>query len=51
MAELFEDLFLGVALIAGIWTYLESAIELGIKRGIKGALKNITIKVNTYDHR
>lgn len=47
MADLFADLFLGVALIAGIWTYLESAIELGIK----GALKNITIKINTYDHR
>lgn len=51
MADLLADLFLGVALIAGIWTYLESAIELGIKRGIQRAMKNITIKVNSYDHR
>ena len=51
MEDLFADLFLGVALIASIWTYLESAIELGIKRGIQSAMKNITIKVNTYNHR
>lgn len=51
MAKLFADFFLGVALIAGIWTYLESAIELGIKRGIKAAMKDIKINVNVFDYR
>ena len=46
-----EDLFVGLAFIAGIWTLLELAIEVGVKYGIKGALKDITIKVDTYDHR
>lgn len=40
-----------LALIAGVWVVLSSAVEWGVKHGIKGALKNITIKVNTYDHR
>lgn len=46
-----KDLFLAFALIVGIWTYLESVIELGIKRGIKSAMEDVKIKVDTYDHR
>lgn len=46
-----EQFFSAVGLIAGVWVVLSSAVEWGVKYGIKGALKNITIKVNTYDHR
>ncbi|WP_432316110.1 hypothetical protein [Collinsella aerofaciens] len=46
-----EQFFNALGLIAGVWVVLSSAVEWGVKHGIKGALKNITIKVNTYDHR
>lgn len=37
-----EDLFEALVSIAGIWSFLELAIEIGVKHGIK---------VDTYDHR
>lgn len=46
-----EQLYNALGLIAGVWVVLSSAVEWGVKHGIKGALKNTTIKVNTYDHR
>lgn len=46
-----EQFFSALSLIAGVWVVLSSAVEWGVKHGIKGALTNITIKVNTYDHR
>lgn len=30
---------------------LSALIESGVKHGIKAALKDVTIKVNTYDYR
>lgn len=46
-----EQFFNVLGLIAGVWVVLSSAVEWGVKHGIKGALKDITIKVDTYDHR
>lgn len=46
-----EQLFNALGLIAGVWVVLSSAIEWGVKYGIKGALKDVKIKVDTYDHR
>jgi hypothetical protein len=46
-----EQFFNALGLIAGVWVVLSSAVEWGVKHGIKGALKDIAIKVNTYDHR
>ena len=46
-----EDLIYGIACVAGFWVVLSSAIESGVKHGIKSALKGVTIKVDTYDHR
>lgn len=46
-----EQFFNALGLIAGVWVVLSSAVEWGVKHGIKGVLKDITIKVDTYDHR
>lgn len=46
-----EALIYGIACVAGFWVVLSSAIESGVKHGIKSALNNATIKINTYDHR
>lgn len=46
-----ESLIYALIDIAFAWTFLSSAIESGIKHGIKKAMKDVTIKVNTYDHR
>lgn len=46
-----EQFFNALGLISGVWVVLSSAVEWGVKHGIKGALKDITIKVNTCDHR
>lgn len=46
-----ELFFNALGLIAGVWVVLSSAVEWGVKHGIKGALKDVKIKVDTYDHR
>lgn len=46
-----EDLLVGLAFIAGIWILLELAIEAGVKCGIKGALKDVNIRFDVYDHK
>ena len=46
-----KDLLLAIAHTAASIIVLSALIESGVKHGIKAALKDVTIKINTYDHR
>lgn len=46
-----KDLLLAIAHTAVSIIVLSALIESGVKHGIKAALKDVTIKINTYDHR
>lgn len=50
MEEVKELVFAIVHVAANI-IILSALIESGVKHGIKAALKDVAIKVNTYDHR
>lgn len=45
------DLLLAIANTALNIIVLSALIESGVKNGIKAALKDVKIKVDTYDHR
>lgn len=46
-----KDLLLAIVHTAVNIIVLSALIESGVKHGIKAALKDVTIKINTYDHR
>ena len=46
-----KDLLLAIAHTALKIIVLSALIESGVKHGIKAALKDVKIKVDTYDHR
>lgn len=46
-----KDLLLAIAHTALNIIVLSALIESGVKNGIKAALKDFKIKVDTYDHR
>lgn len=46
-----KDLVFAIAHTAVNIIVLSALIESGVKHGIKAALKDVTIKINTYDHR
>lgn len=46
-----EDFVNGIVCAACVLFALSYAIESGVKHGIKAALKDVTIQINTYDHR
>ena len=46
-----KDLLLAIAHTAVNIIVLSALIESGVKHGIKSALKDVKIKVDTYDHR
>lgn len=46
-----KDLLLAIAHTAVNIIVLSALIESGVKHGIKAALKDVKIKVDTYDHR
>lgn len=50
MEEVKELVFAIVHVAANI-IILSAIIESGVKHGIKAALKDVKIKVDTYDHR
>lgn len=50
MEEVKELVFAIVHVAANI-IVLSALIESGVKHGVKAALKDVTIKINTYDHR
>lgn len=46
-----KELVFAIAHTAVNIIVLSALIESGVKHGIKAALKDVTIKINTYDHR
>ncbi len=45
-----KDLLLAIAHTAVNYIVLSAIIESGVKHGIKAALKDVKIKVDTYEH-
>lgn len=46
-----KELVFAIVLVAVNIIVLSALIESGVKHGVKAALKDVTIKINTYDHR
>lgn len=46
-----KDLLLAIVHTAVNIIVLSALIESGVKHGVKEALKDVTIKINTYDYR
>lgn len=49
--EEIRELVYSILHVAASCVILSAVIESGVKHGIKEALKDVKIKVDTYDHR